>query len=92
MKAATGHARGDDAELLDDAEREVRYPGALDHLRAFHLQNRSGGTRTRTGDTMIFSHVRRVSDRFWRFQKPLIYAYFSNLTLLDVSGCCSGLL
>src|ERR687897_1806470 len=37
MKAATGHAGGDDAELLDDAEREVRYPGALDHLRAFQF-------------------------------------------------------
>jgi hypothetical protein len=39
--------------------RNVRcvYPGALDHLRAFHLQNRSGGTRTRTGDTMIFRHI-----------------------------------
>src|SRR5215213_9789886 len=37
MMAATGHAGGDDAELLDDAEREVRYPGALDHLRAFQF-------------------------------------------------------
>ena len=37
MKAATGHAGGDDAELLDDVEGEVRYPGALDHLRAFQV-------------------------------------------------------
>ena len=37
---------------------------------------RSGGTRTRTGDTMIFSHVRRVSGCSRRFQKPLISATF----------------
>jgi hypothetical protein len=27
-----------------------------------YLENRSGGTRTRTGDTMIFSHVSRAID------------------------------
>ena len=52
----------------------------------------SGGTRTRTGDTMIFSHVRYIAGRFWWFQNPLIQAYFSHPTLLGVSGCCSGLL
>ena len=35
MEAATSHAGGDDAELLYDAEGEVRYPGGLDHPRAF---------------------------------------------------------
>jgi len=32
----------------------------------------SGGTRTRTGATMIFSHVRYIAGRFWWFQNPLI--------------------
>jgi len=41
---------------------------------------------------MIFSHVRYVSGRSWRFQNPLVSDRCFNLTLLVVSGCFSGLL
>jgi hypothetical protein len=47
--------------------------GRTDRAEGFpckFLENRGGGTRTRTEDTMIFSHVRRVSGHSWRFQTP----------------------
>ena len=35
------------------------------------LRNRSGGTGSRTWDTMIFSHVRYIAGGFLKFQNPL---------------------
>jgi hypothetical protein len=45
-------------------------PG-LSHFPLICRNYRRGGTRTRTGDTMIFSHVRCVSGCCWRFQRRL---------------------
>jgi hypothetical protein len=45
-------ATGDGANLHEEIEEAF-----LEFWPCKSLQNRSGGTRTRTGDTMIFSHV-----------------------------------
>ena len=60
-------ATGDGANLHEEIEEAF-----LEFWPCKSLQNKSGGTRTRTGDTMIFSHVRYIAGSFLRFQNPLI--------------------
>jgi hypothetical protein len=43
----------------------------VSHFPCKSLENLSGGTRTRTGDTMIFSGVIRVHRRSWLFRNYL---------------------
>src|SRR5919112_2124392 len=52
---------------------------------------RSGGTRTRTGDTMIFSLGRYVSSRFCQLQNPPKQAESLRCAFPDVSHRCFGL-
>jgi hypothetical protein len=75
--------------------KEPRFQfGAFLHLYIFpckSLENRSGGTRTRTGDTMIFSLGRYVSSRFCQLQNPPKQAELLLCACPDVSPRCFGL-
>jgi len=54
-------------------------------------ESKSGGTRTRTGDTMIFSLGRYVSNRFYQLQNPLKQAELLLCAFPDVSHGGFGL-
>jgi len=61
----------------------VLSPAGITSSRKY-AQNRSGGTRTRTGDTMIFSHMSRpLGMRFYRISKRISVHRVS----LDIAWC-----